>query len=80
LAALAVIATLILMIAMRNDGVAFWWAFSALIAVLSMHAIFWFVTQPTNRYWLKNQRLNNVGTRFFALDRANRSELEETVD
>jgi len=68
--ALAVVATLILMLSIRHDGVSFWWAFSAFVAIVAMQAVFWFITQPTNRYWLKNQPLSEAGTRFFALDRA----------
>ena len=70
---LAIIATLILMIAKRPDGAAFWWALAAFVALLAMHAVFWSVTQPVNRYWLKNQRLGTAGTRFFGIDRSNRS-------
>ena len=68
---LAAIATLILLLLMRDHGVAFWCALSALVALLAMHAIFWLITQPVNRHWLKDQRLGDAGTRFFALDRAN---------
>jgi Domain of unknown function (DUF1772). len=71
---LAILATLILMIAKRGDGAAFWWALAAFIALLAMHTVFWLVTQPVNRYWLKHKRLGPVGTKFFALDHANRSE------
>jgi len=77
---LAVIATLILALVMRNDGAAFWWAQAAFIAVLAMHAVFWLVTQPVNKYWVKNQQLNKVGVRFFAVDRANRQSSEKTTN
>jgi uridine phosphorylase len=72
--ALAVIATLVLALAMRDDGAAFWWALSAFIAVLAMHVIFWLITQPTNRYWLRNQQMSDAGNKFFGVDRSNRSE------
>jgi hypothetical protein len=72
--ALAVIATLVLALAMRDDGAAFWWALSAFIAVLAMHVIFWLITQPTNRYWLRNQQMRDAGNKFFGVDRSNRSE------
>jgi hypothetical protein len=54
---------------MRNDGRAFWWALSAFVAVAAMHVIFWTVTQPTNRYWLRDRQLSKAGARFFAVDR-----------
>jgi len=69
---LAVIATLALMLAVRHDSVAFWWCFSAFVAVFVMHLVFWFVTQPTNRYWMKNMNLNKAGTAFFNVEREGR--------
>jgi hypothetical protein len=71
---LAILATLILIIVKRDDGAAFWWALAAFVALLVMHTVFWVVTQPVNRYWLKNKRLGTVGSKFFALDREKRSE------
>lgn len=71
---LAVIATLILVVLMRNQAGAFWWALSAFIAVSAMHLIFWTVTQPTNRYWLKSRSLSKAGVRFFAVERENRQD------
>jgi hypothetical protein len=70
---LAVLATLVLTLLVRNKGVAFWCALSALVAVSTMHLVFWVVTQPVNRYWLRNQRLGTAGTKFFSLDRSRRS-------
>lgn len=70
---LAAVATLVLMLLMRDHGAAFCCALSAFLALLAMHAIFWFMTQPVNRHWLKNHRLGTAGTKFFALDRMNLS-------
>jgi hypothetical protein len=64
---LAVIATLVLTIAMRNNSAAFWWALVAFIAVLAMHLVFWLITQPVNRYWLKYQQLTKTGALFFGV-------------
>jgi hypothetical protein len=63
---LALIATLVLMLATPRTASAFWWTVIAFVGVVVMHAIFWLVTQPVNRYWLKNQRLGNLGQRFFS--------------
>jgi hypothetical protein len=70
----AVVATLVLALVMRDRGTAFWWALGAFIAVAVMHAIFWTVTQPTNKYWLKEQQLSKAGARFFGVDRENRGD------
>ena len=31
-------------------------------------AIFWIVTQPTNKHWLRDQQLSAAGKRFFAVE------------
>ena len=58
---LAAVAVLILLLILPGRGTAFWWVLSAFIALLLMHAVFWFVTQPTNRYWLRSQKLSRAG-------------------
>lgn len=70
---LAVIATMILMVRMRHNRAVFWWTFIAFLAIASMHAVFWCITQPTNRYWLKNQHLSKAGAKFFSIDPITRS-------
>jgi Domain of unknown function (DUF1772) len=70
---LAAIATLILLIAMRHLDAPFWWAFAAFIAIVLMHAVFWLVTQPANKFWLRNANVTSAGVRFFGLERADRS-------
>lgn len=76
---LAVIATLLLLIVMRDRGSAFWWVLGAFVALATMHAVFWFVTQPTNRFWLQNQQLSRAGAKFFAAGPGGRSGSPETV-
>ena len=65
---LAVVATLVLLLIMPEHRAAFWWTFTAFAAITVMHVVFWFVTQPTNKYWLKDQDLSKTGTKFFAVD------------
>jgi anthrone oxygenase-like protein len=66
---LAIVATLVLALVTRNDSIAFRWTLSAFAALAAMHTIFWTVTQPTNRHWLKDQQLSAAGKRFFAVER-----------
>ena len=63
---LAMIATLVLILITPRTASAFWWTVIAFLGVVVMHAIFWLETQPVNRYWLKNQRLGNLGQKFFS--------------
>src|SRR5215472_7239587 len=76
---LAAIATLILLIAMRHLDGAFWWAFSAFKAIVLMHAVFWLITQPANKFWLRKENATRAGVRFFELQPADRpAEAEKT--
>jgi hypothetical protein len=38
-----------------------------------MQVVFWFVTQPTNRVWLRHEHLGTSGARSFAISRAQQS-------
>jgi hypothetical protein len=76
---LAIIATLVLMVLMRDRGAAFWWALTAFAAVVAMHAVFWLVTQPTNRYWLKSEKLSRAGAQFFSVEQRKEQRSTETV-
>jgi anthrone oxygenase-like protein len=68
---MAAIAVLILLVIMRDRAAQFPWLLTAFIALVAMHAVFWSVTQPVNRYWLRNQKLSEAGARFFDTGRIN---------
>jgi hypothetical protein len=65
---LGMVATLILLLLTPSDNPAFWWILAAFIALLAMHAVYWIVTHPVNKYWLRDTRLEGLGGEFFALD------------
>ena len=69
----AAIATLIFLLIMRDRSTQFWWLLIAFISLTAMHAVFWAVTQPTNRYWLKDQKLSRAGAKFFDTGRVDAS-------
>ena len=77
---LAAIATFFLLIAMRDRNVAFWWILAPLIALIAMHAVFWLVTQPTNKFWLKNQPLSKPEAKFFSVDTPSKAGSDGSVD
>jgi len=62
---LAAIAVLVLLGILRDQTVQFSCLLVAFLALAAMHAVFWSVTQPVNRYWLKNQNLSKAGAKFF---------------
>jgi hypothetical protein len=62
---LSIVALIALLILTPSASVAFFLIVLALAAMIAMHAIFWLVTQPINRYWLTGQNLSGLGAAFF---------------
>lgn len=67
----AAIAVLVLLVIMRDRSAQFPWLLTAFLALVAMHVVFWSVTQPVNRYWLKDQKLSQAGAKFFDTGRIN---------
>jgi Domain of unknown function (DUF1772) len=49
-------------------GFTYWWILVGFVALLAMHAVYWIVTHPVNKYWLKDTQLQGLGGEFFSLD------------
>lgn len=64
LGALAILALLFLY---PLPGARFWWAVLALAAIVAMHLVFWFVTQPVNATWTQDVPLGRLGGLFFSV-------------
>jgi hypothetical protein len=58
-------ATLILLLLTPMDTTPFWLIAVALAALVVMHLIFWLMTQPVNRFWLRDETLTGSAERFF---------------
>ena len=67
------IATLVLLVLSPAQSAAFWWTLAALIALVAMHAAYWLLTHPVNKFWLRDQQLQGFGAGFFAFDPLKRS-------
>ncbi len=65
---LGMVATLILLLTTPAKSAAWWWTLTAFILLLAMHAVYWVVTHPVNKFWLKDVRLEGAGGEFFKLD------------
>ena len=44
---------------------AFWLSSAALVAAVATHALYWTLTAPVNKVWLKDERLSGTAQRFF---------------
>jgi Domain of unknown function (DUF1772) len=62
----SMVAALALVILTPRDSAAFGLALAALLLLLVMHAVFWLVTQPVNKIWLKDTQLGKAGSAFFS--------------
>lgn len=65
---LAILATLILLLLTPRHLAAFWWTLAGLVALVAMHGVYWTITHPTNKLWMKDQKVNKAGAKFFSSD------------
>jgi hypothetical protein len=61
----SMIAALAVAIATPRDSAAFVLSVAALILLVAMHLVYWMITAPVNRIWLKGQQLSKAGSTFF---------------
>jgi len=72
--ALGVLAALALVLVMPQGSTPFWWSLAGFLALTVMHAVFWIITQPVNRYWASNLKLSTAGQRFFGASESLRTD------
>ncbi|HMI51667.1 MAG TPA: anthrone oxygenase family protein [Candidatus Saccharimonadales bacterium] len=59
------VATLALFFLSRGTDTDSWLLLIAFAALLVMHLVFWFVTRPVNKFWLKTFQTYQLSGRFF---------------
>lgn len=64
---LAIITLAALLAVTPIDSPAFVWTAASLVAVIAMQAVYWLVTHPVNRVWLKGETLPRASAAFFAV-------------
>jgi len=60
--------TLVLLFMTPSSRPPFWWTLIGLIALVAMQAVYWVVTHPVNKFWLKDTSLKGLVGGFFSLD------------
>jgi hypothetical protein len=70
---ISILAVAALLIATPASSSGFWPTLAALVALAVMHAVFWLVTQPVNKFWLAGEALDRASARFFAVQTAGKS-------
>jgi hypothetical protein len=73
---LAIVATLVLMLITPKSSGSFWWIAAGFVGIATMHAVFWVVTQPVKRYWMKNEQLGRTGQKFFSTGSTTQEKIE----
>jgi hypothetical protein len=63
----AMVSTLVLLIVTPWATTTFWLTLGALVPLLIMHVLYWVVTHPVNKIWLKDQQLQGAGAAFFGV-------------
>jgi uncharacterized membrane protein len=64
---LALVLLIVLTAVTPRESPSFKWTLASLAALLAMHVIYWTVTHPVNKIWVRDSRLSQVGARFFGL-------------
>lgn len=59
------IATLVLVLLTPRDTAAFWLTLVAFGALVIMHLLYWLLTAPVNKFWLKDTALSGSADHFF---------------
>ena len=75
---LSILALAVLLAVTPRGTAVFWLVAAALLAAVVTHALYWIVTAPVNKVWLRSETLSGAGRRFFAAG-ANVSETEWTA-
>jgi hypothetical protein len=60
------VALLILLVLTPYASTRFWWTLATFLSLVTMHLIYWVVTQPVNRFWTKDIKLTGLGATFFS--------------
>jgi hypothetical protein len=64
---LGMVVTFALLMLTGIGSPAFAWTLVAFLALVAMHGLYWVVTHPVNKFWLKDQDLKGLGASFFAV-------------
>lgn len=61
-----IVLLIILMVLIPKGTAVFWLTMAALAALAAMHAVYWLVAHPINKFWVKGVELGDAGARFFS--------------
>lgn len=62
------VATLVVLAALLFGTPSFWLVLAAFLALLAAHGVYWVLTHPVNRVWLRGERLGGAGAGCFGIE------------
>jgi hypothetical protein len=68
----SIIAIAVLLFLTPAASASFWLVLIALPGMTAMHAIYWFVVHPVNRYWMEGHQVSAAAASFFGSKRDQR--------
>jgi hypothetical protein len=71
--AASAVAALILLLLTPTDIPAFWWTLAGFVGLVAMQVVYWILTHPVNKFWVKDLDLKGVSAGFFAFESGQRS-------
>jgi anthrone oxygenase-like protein len=69
-----VLATFVLVLLTPRETTAFWLTMGALLGLLATQLVFWTMTQPVNKIWVRGHQLSTLSATFFSVGPAAGSE------
>jgi Domain of unknown function (DUF1772) len=72
----SVIATTVLLVMTQRGTTSFWLTLVGFLCLACMHAVYWLVTHPVNKVWLKDEKLGGAGDRFFSAGSSKQEDAE----
>src|SRR5688572_18809467 len=75
----AILATILLLFMAEPGSTDFWLTLAASVALVVMHAVYWFRTHPVNNFWLQDEKLGKAGTSFFTATHADGDHVDKAA-
>lgn len=69
--------TIVLLFLSPRGSANFWLTLIALLGLIGMQAVYWFVTHPVNKFWVEGAKLNQLGSSFFSFGIKNNTDSPE---
>jgi hypothetical protein len=77
---MGIVAVLALLLMTPVESAAFQWTLIGFVGLVIMHAAYWIITHPVNKFWLKDQNLKGFSAGFFGFDPFKQRGQEERDD